>query len=82
MDEFTPEALAASPAAAIPFDGRDAELAEIVGILEQSLERIEALGLPLAAALLDHAVSVARRQMTDSVFGPKGAWPGRGRIDR
>jgi len=63
MDEVMPEPIAPSPAAAVA--GRHAELAEIVGILEHSLARIEALGLPLAAALLDHAVSVARRQMND-----------------
>jgi len=45
-------------------DGQ-AELADIVSVLERSLVRIEALGLTLPAALLDHAVSEAKRHLID-----------------
>ena len=40
---------------------RPVELAEFVSSLEQSLERADALGLTLVAALLDHALVEARR---------------------
>jgi hypothetical protein len=65
MDKIIPEPMAANPAIANAVDIRQLELAEIVSILENSLERIEALGLPLVAALLDHAIAVAKRQSND-----------------
>jgi hypothetical protein len=65
MDELARQPLSASAIEAPSVDSQEAELAGIVRVLEDSLERIEALGLTLVAALLDHAVTEARRELSD-----------------
>lgn len=65
MDEISHQPVASSTLTVLSVDTRQTELAGIVGSLEHSLERIEALGLTLAAALLDHAVSEAKRRLDD-----------------
>jgi hypothetical protein len=64
MDELAGQPLSASALKVPPVDGRAAELAGIVRVLEDSLEKIEALGLTLVAAMLDHTVSEARRGLS------------------
>lgn len=68
MDEFGQQPVATGAVGALAVGARRAELAEIVGSLESSLERIEAIGLSLVAALLDHAVSEAKRQLANEVL--------------
>jgi hypothetical protein len=65
MDEISHQPVASSTLAGLSVDNRQAELAGIVGALERNLERIEALGLTLVAALLDHAVSEAKHRLGD-----------------
>ena len=65
MDEVSYQPVSASTVRVPSADGRQAELAGIVGVLENSLERIETLGLTLVAALLDNAVAEAKRQLSD-----------------
>jgi hypothetical protein len=65
MDEITPEPVVKSAPGVPAVDIRQLELAQVVGILENGLERIEALGLSLVAALLDHAVAVAKLHMDE-----------------
>ena len=64
MDETSHEPVA-SGAPKIAADSRHAELVEIVKTLEHGVERVEALGLTLAAALLDHAAAETRRHLGD-----------------
>jgi hypothetical protein len=63
MDEIGPQPVVSSAVTVLSVDSREAELAEIVRALEHNLERVEALGLTLVAALLDHAVSEAKRRL-------------------
>jgi hypothetical protein len=63
MDEISHEPLATGTSEVLAVDGRRAELAEIVETLERGVERIAALGLTLAAALLDQAAAETRRHL-------------------
>jgi hypothetical protein len=65
MDEVSHQPVATRIVKVPSVDSRHAELGGIVSTLEHSLERIDALGLTLVAALLDHAVSEAKRRLND-----------------
>ena len=65
MDEVSHQPVATRILKVPSVDSRHAELGGIVTTLEYSLERIDALGLTLVAALLDHAVSEAKRRLND-----------------
>jgi hypothetical protein len=65
MDEVIHHPGTTPTAGGLAAGSRQDEISEIVSTLEHSLVRIDALGLTLAAALLDRAVSETKRHRSD-----------------